>query len=78
MHSRKREYEPKKHSSKKINCVNCDNIIAEGNIRHGVIEIVCHKCKTRNKLEAIPRAAEGEVKVMSDIYSERRVRAAYA
>lgn len=81
MHQHKREYDPKKEKRedkpvcKTITCLNCGKIIAEGNIRHGKIEIVCPNCKTRNKMEAAPRG-EMEVVVplnkLADVFMSRR------
>lgn len=37
---------------KKIYCIGCPKIIAEGEIQRGVIAIICRHCGTVNKIEA--------------------------
>lgn len=38
---------------KQIRCINCNNIIAKGHIREGVVVIDCRHCKTSNIIEAV-------------------------
>lgn len=37
---------------KEIRCINCNNIIAKGHIKDGVVHIDCKFCKTSNIIEA--------------------------
>lgn len=43
-----------KGPNKEVRCINCNNVIAKGNIKEGVIEIQCKTCKTLNTIEAGP------------------------
>lgn len=51
-------------TNKQIRCINCNNIIAKGHIKEGIVVIDCRHCKTSNIIEA--------VKPDSVPYGERR------
>ena len=37
---------------KEIRCINCNNIIANGHIKDGLIAIICRTCNTTNTIQA--------------------------